>query len=70
MIKNGNLAEELNIETIGDLKELLNKFDDNVSINFGTDSLGFGIGTFEFDSISLSLLSEDLAEYLAENDYS
>jgi len=58
------------IKTVGDLKEVLSSFSDNMLINFGTERLGFGIDAYSNDCLSLALLSNDLQEYLNENDYS
>lgn len=58
------------IETIGDLKQVLNLYDDDMLINFGTKRLGFRINAYSNDCINLALLSDDLEEYLEVNDYS
>lgn len=58
------------IKTVGELKEVLSRFDNDKFINFGTERLGFEISAYSSDMLSLALLSEDLKEYLEENDYS
>jgi hypothetical protein len=55
-----------NIETVGDLKELLNNYNDTMLINFGTRKLGFEINSHSADCISLALMSDDLEEYLQQ----
>ena len=55
-----------NIKTVGELKELLNNYNDNMLINFGTKELGFEINSHSTDGSSLALMSDDLEEYLQE----
>lgn len=61
---------KVEINTVGDFKEVLSKFDDNMLINFGTDSLGFEIDSYLADCLSVAFMSRDLQEYLEVNDMS
>lgn len=53
-----------NIATVGDLKKLLAGLNDNMFINFGTQKEGYEINSFSTDSLSLSLMSDNLEEKL------
>lgn len=61
---------EKEIKTVGELKKLLSKFDDNMFIHFGTPRHGFEISSCEYDCFSLALVSDQLEDYLDVNDYS
>ena len=66
------MAKKVNqkIETVGDLKRVLEKYEDNLLINVGTERLGFDLTGYGHDSLSLALFSDDLEDYLEVNDYS
>lgn len=55
---------KVKIEKVGELKELLSKFDDNLYVNFGTKKEGFEIDSYGADGVSLALMSDDLEEFL------
>jgi hypothetical protein len=58
------IGERQNINTVGELKEFLNRCDDNLFINFGTKKLGYEINSWSSDGISLALMSDGLEEKL------
>lgn len=58
------------IETVGDLRRLLDKFSDDLLINFGTSQKAFNISAYSSSDVSLALISKELHDYLAENDWS
>lgn len=66
------MAKKVNqkIETVGDLKRILEKYEDSFLINFGTERLGFDLTGYDHDCFSLALFSDDLEDYLERNDYS
>jgi hypothetical protein len=56
------------INTVGELKELLSHFDDNLFVNFGTKKEGFEINSFGSDGISLALMSDGLEKHGVDYD--
>lgn len=56
------MIEKMQIKNVGDLKKLLERFDDRTLINFGTNSDGWEIDSYGYDRISLALISSDLEE--------
>lgn len=57
-----NIKKE--IKTVGDLKEILSNYDDELLFNVGTEKLGFEIDGYGSDCLSFGLLSTDLENYL------
>ncbi len=51
------------ITTVGELKELLKKYDDGMFVNFGSKKYGFEINSYATDGASLALMSDDLEKY-------
>lgn len=69
MIKTNEVIKK-EIKTVGDLKRVLEKYEDSFLINFGTEDLGFELTGYKHDFLALALISDDLQEYLEVNDYS
>lgn len=61
------VVKNVKINTIKDLKEVLNQYSDDLLVNFGTDDLGFEINKISTDGMSVSIMSDDLQEYMEQN---
>lgn len=59
-----NKIYEKNILTVKELKELLNNFNDDIFVLFGSELYGFGINSYITDNSVLCLMSKDLSYHI------
>lgn len=56
--------------TVGELRQMISEIDDDMLLVLGTNYHGFDVSGFELEQNAIVFLSNELQEYLENNDFS